>query len=361
MKLSYYFRIAKNTVEHEGLYSFCKWIYSFMIVRYRKNFTRDSCLFDNWKNIKNKFEGQRVFLIGNGPSINQTPLYLLKNEYTVCFNRFNLLLDRLNWIPTIYITVDERVAEDIANEINDLTKKIEYCFFPDIHPGNVDFRRFIINRENIYWLNLYGNGFYKELPRVGLNGTVANVGIQVLAYLGFKEIYLLGVDMNYTEHSSVVKQDKRNWISTQDDDPNHFDPRYFGKGRKYHKPRINDLVLPGYRNAKKFVNENGIKVYNATIGGYLEVFPRININSLFNFTDEQKFHLLFGLKYRYRQNEPLENIIPNTIVVDDENEINLDKNIIARTELGIKLINKLIFSHIPMGPIFDKLIFLTRK
>ena len=69
-------------------------------------------------------------------------------------------------------------------------------------------------------------------------------------YLGFKEIYLLGVDMNYLNQKSVTKEDKRDWIAKDDDDPNHFDPRYFGKGKKYHRPRIDDLVLPGYVNAK---------------------------------------------------------------------------------------------------------------
>ncbi len=34
-----------------------------------------------WGQLKDKYKGERVFVVGNGPSLNKTPLYLLKNEY----------------------------------------------------------------------------------------------------------------------------------------------------------------------------------------------------------------------------------------------------------------------------------------
>ena len=54
--------------------------------------------------------------------------------------------------------------------------------------------------------------------------------------------------MNYRIHKSakLINSKGIDIQSQNNDDPNHFDPRYFGKGKKYHQP-------------KKYVIENTIK------------------------------------------------------------------------------------------------------
>ena len=42
-----------------------------------------------------------------------------------------------------------------------------------------------------------------------------------------------------------------------------------------------DLQLAGYQKAKQYADAHGIKIYNATRGGKLEVFPRVDFDSLF--------------------------------------------------------------------------------
>ena len=37
--------------------------------------------------------GKRVFLIGNGPSLNKTNLDLIKNEYSIAMNRISLIYE----------------------------------------------------------------------------------------------------------------------------------------------------------------------------------------------------------------------------------------------------------------------------
>ena len=73
-----------------------------------------------WKQLQNKYLGQRVFLIGNGPSLNKTPLYLLRDEYTMCFNRFSLLVERINWSPTFFTTTDNLVLNDLVTELESI-------------------------------------------------------------------------------------------------------------------------------------------------------------------------------------------------------------------------------------------------
>ena len=48
----------------------------------------------------------RWFVLGNGPSLANTPLDLLIGENTVGINRINLIYDKTAWRPTIYCKTD---------------------------------------------------------------------------------------------------------------------------------------------------------------------------------------------------------------------------------------------------------------
>ena len=67
---------------------------------------------ERWAELEDKFLGERAFLIGNGPSLNKLPLHLLRDEYTLCFNRFYIMMERLAWRPDFYMTVDDLVLWD---------------------------------------------------------------------------------------------------------------------------------------------------------------------------------------------------------------------------------------------------------
>ena len=41
-------------------------------------------------------------------------------------------------------------------------------------------------------------------------------------------------------------------------------------------------LIKNYECANRFAQEHGVKIYNATRGGYLEVFERINFESVFD-------------------------------------------------------------------------------
>ena len=39
--------------------------------------------------------------------------------------------------------------------------------------------------------------------------------------------------------------------------------------------------IVAYEEAKRYGDEHGIQIFNATRGGMLEVFPRVNLDSIF--------------------------------------------------------------------------------
>ena len=104
------------------------------------------------------------------------------------------------------------------------------------------------------------------------------MNLQLAQYLGFEEVYLIGVDLSYTIPDDATV--KGSVITSNSDDPNHFDSTYFGSGKKWHLPETNRMQK-SFTNAYLEMKKNGTKLFNATIGGNLKNIPRVEYESLF--------------------------------------------------------------------------------
>ncbi len=333
----------------------------FSIVKAKRLFLpKDLNNIAKWRSIKNKYEGKRVFILGNGPSLNKTPLYLLKDEYKLCFNHFNLMFDRIGWFPDFYMVTDDMVIRDAAEQLNqNILPKVKYGFFPDLHPNNTDFKKYVNEKENVLWLKTDNPKFSKDLPNCGINNTVVNAGLQAMAYLGFKEIYLLGVDASYSFESHKVKNINTRDLISQEEDPNHFDPRYFGKGKRYHYQPMYEMVKK-FEVAKVFLENLGIKVVNAGVNGNLEVFDRKPLEKVLDYKEEEK-ERLFLQAIPNVSTDTFDDFVKDAVNITDIDKFTPDlEKVITTVDTGIKLIQKSIFSHIPFGPFRDKYIFIKR-
>lgn len=224
----------------------------------------------------------RVFIIGNGPSLNITDLSRLKDEVTICVNSFFLKMPELSWVPNLYVVEDHLVAEDRADEINKLdglTKifpaYLGYCLEED------DNTIYFNHRPRVSYPS--GFDFSTDAANITYTGcTVTFTCMQLAYYLGFKEIYLIGVDASYDIPKDInVNSDYGTGVlDMRSDDPNHFHSDYFGKGYRWHDPQV-DKMLEAYAEAKTVTEHLGTKIFNATIGGKLEVFERVDYQALF--------------------------------------------------------------------------------
>lgn len=239
--------------------------------------------------LRGKYDNQRCFIMGNGPSLNKMNLDLLKDDHVWGTNKCYLLFDRICWRPSFYTAVDTRVVPDIADNINRLSSNLdETTFFFPVRYGTYGI---IDSRKNIYWYRevpLDENNIPHGMFSLDASKTVASVrtvtiaAMQLAVYLGFNPIYLIGCDTNYSvpKTVNVDANDSDKLISTRDDDLNHFDPRYFGKDSKWHEPHV-DRMIRHYEYTKAICDAIDVKVYNATVGGKLEVFPRVQYKELF--------------------------------------------------------------------------------
>jgi len=72
------------------------------------------------KRLHDIHKGERCFIIGNGPSLQQTDLSLLKGEYTFGMNRFFLAFPELGFQTSYFLSMNDLVIEQSAADFQAL-------------------------------------------------------------------------------------------------------------------------------------------------------------------------------------------------------------------------------------------------
>jgi hypothetical protein len=226
------------------------------------------------KSFKNKHLNKRCFIIGNGPSLRTEDLEKLNNEITFAFNRIYYIFNKTTWRPTYYCSEDEKVILSSIKEINKL--ELENKFFPVNVPWdyNIHFKNSINYIFEIGDSNVEPEFSENIVKRIYWGNTVAYTAIQIAVYMGIKEIYLLGVDHNF----SKMINDKGETIN----DPSvkdYFCEDYNNAKDDLYTPNV-ELSTRAFTAAKRYADKNNIKIYNATRGGKLEVFERVDFDKI---------------------------------------------------------------------------------
>jgi len=235
-----------------------------------------------------QYAGERCFIMGNGPSLNQMDLDRFDGEHVWASNRAFLLFDRITWRPDFWVAVDRRVVPDNAAELVALQDELPDTKF--FYPDHFRTSRVLRSRPNTYWFregpfdesDIPWGVFSRDVTRhVSPVRTVTITAIQLAIHLGFDPIYLIGCDTTYSVPETVRVEDGNAefLLSTHDDDHNHFDSRYFGAGKRWHEPHP-DRMLRHYAHVAVAARELGVTIVNATVGGALEAFTRQDYREL---------------------------------------------------------------------------------
>jgi len=219
--------------------------------------------------LKDIHRGERCFLIGNGPSLRNTDMSKLKGEFTIGLNRIFLMFAEIGFQTTYLVSINDLVIEQSAADLQTLNMPRFFSWRA---------RKWLQPAENLHflWTTYTGPRFSTDLTvRLWEGATVTNVALQAAYYMGFQEVILIGVDHNF------VTQGKPNTtITSTGDDPNHFSGAYFGKGFRWQLPDL-ETSERGFRLAKEAYESAGRRVLDATVGGKLAIFPKVDYNDLF--------------------------------------------------------------------------------
>lgn len=228
---------------------------------------------------KDSHLGERCFIIGNGPSLKKMDLSRLKDEYTFGMNRIYLLFNELTFTTTYYLSVNDLVIEQCAEDILSLQMPkflswrsrgfIQAVLGESVLPTDPSL--------SFLYTTYTGRKFAHDARhRMWEGATVTYVALQLAFHMGFNQVILIGVDHNF-----ATKGKPNTTVVSQGDDPDHFDHKYFGKGFRWQLPdletseRAYALALENYINVDR-------EVLDATIGGKLTIFPKVDYSTLFD-------------------------------------------------------------------------------
>lgn len=221
---------------------------------------------------KNIHKGRRCFIVATGPSLRIDDLEKIRanGDISMSMNRIYNIFDRTSWRPDYYVIEDQKMIEDLAPTIAQLELKTK---FVSENP-----RSYWEQQEaesSIAYKMIMQNclsdriGFSLNPDRIMYNGySVTYICLQLAVYMGFSEIYLIGVDFNYS--SDIYAES------------NHFE----GYQGHYKDIRLNPIeperMKRAYRKARLVSEAKNIHILNATRGGKLEIFPRANLDEILN-------------------------------------------------------------------------------
>lgn len=222
------------------------------------------------KKFKQLHQGNRCFIIGNGPSLTMNDLTKLHDNGEICFgvNMIYKAFTKTEWRPQYYVADDLAVLERYGNDIKQLD--IPYYFITN---RGVDFWHEFNDVRFFKFNTIYCRGMRFPLFATDISlciyayRTVLYECLQIAIYMGFNEIYFLGADSEYKGYTS--------------DANNHFIDDYYNANDPQRMPFDQEATFRSYQVAADYAQKCGIKIYNATRGGKLEVFERVDFDSLF--------------------------------------------------------------------------------
>ena len=216
--------------------------------------------------LKNLVKGMPLLVIGNGPSLKQTPLDEFKHIPSIGMNKINLIFTHVDWRPSLIVCMNRHVMKQHQN----------FYAITDIPVFQSWQSRWFIKKKNRlkgkYFLNLNSVKFSNDISvGVGIGGTVTYTALQFAYYMGANPVILFGVD-----HFFSSKGHANQLVVGKLHDIDHFDKNYFGKGVKWNLPDLSESER-AYSYAKYAFEANGRIVYDATINGKLDIFNKIDV------------------------------------------------------------------------------------
>ncbi len=235
------------------------------------------------RELKGTHAGKRCFIIGNGPSLKEQNLLLLKDDIKIVVNHFHRFEQCSKIAPDYWLCADKLIWENREKFLRPLLDSIEEqeivtkLFLP-LFRG--------MEKENGLYLNMYyfklnasldiGEeiDFSREIPPYSQN--VVAVALMLAFYLGCNPIYLIGCDHTW-------------WNWQRDEYENKRTPHFYNVNYPPSSHFISfDLLFSltqvqklQYLKLKEYAETRGYQVFNATAGGYLDLFPRVSYETLF--------------------------------------------------------------------------------
>jgi len=189
----------------------------------------------NIRNFKNKHKGERIFIIGNGPSLRDTELNKLQNEYTIGMNKISLIYPSVQWRPSYFVYVRATPPNTERLESYNTTLNLGIPSFI-----SEDNREYFSTKRNINYIkrdmsvcpnkcyefdsaaDIVGECWSCDIEKVVYRpDSSIYVAAQLASYMGFDEMYFIGCD-GYQKNPPKVGYSFKEVIFSSGNDPREY-------------------------------------------------------------------------------------------------------------------------------------------
>lgn len=261
--------MRKKIYKIPALYSACQRIVDINNQIFYERFCRQTDNKARILRLKNRHAGESCFIVGNGPSLRTEDLERIKDRDCFASNLIFRIFKDTQWRPKYYFIQDQYAdTGDILNTLD-----LEYLFIGDYY-----WRKRGMTNPNAICIHSARN-FSKDSVAFSTDMTKALVShctitytmIQAAVYMGYKAIYLTGMD-----HSYALSYDSKGNIKEDASVVNHI---FEDKNPKEVIANIEGMNKT-YIRAREYARRHNIQIINATRGGKLEWFPRKSLEEI---------------------------------------------------------------------------------
>lgn len=249
--------------------------------KYRKNLE----LIGRAKLLKNKHKGERCFIMGSGPSLKEQNLKQLQGEYVISISNTFLHPDYSLFRPQYHVLVPV-----FSNNVWEAGKSQSLVWLPEMHEKIYDAtliahigdkeeieKNGFFKGRNILWNDYLQWNEDEELHDIDMAAipqiwTGSEVALCVAIFLGFENIYLIGIDHDWFNGVVVhFFDEKDNVLKDTTGFYSYVDSEYQMRRHAY--------IFRKYKALRALHK----KIYNANAnpGTYVDVFPKVEFDSLF--------------------------------------------------------------------------------
>lgn len=208
-----------------------------------------------------------MLIVGNGPSLRSTPLDQFVGTPSIGMNKIDLIFPTTRWRPLIIVCSNTMVVRQHIDKWRRQAVPL-YLAWKARWFVPADFRRhakfFHVSNAKV---------FSRDVSReVGFGHTVTYTALQFAHYMGADPVIIVGVDHSYASAGKPLQYKRMGQV-----DNNHFVSDYFSQGQLWGLPDLEGSEVD-YIRARKAFEDEGRRIFDATVGGHLRVFKRITID-----------------------------------------------------------------------------------
>ena len=216
-------------------------------------------------------------MLCNGPSLRSVDFRRINLDRFKVFglNKIYLGFQMLGFQPDYLVAINRKVLEQSMRVYSTLrvpkfiSDRLDVALMP---PDPLTF-------------HLRTSDLPEELPRFSKDAsayvhegwTVTHAALQLIYFMGFARVYIVGMDHRFSQHIPGRENDE---AMLEGADMDHFHESYFGGGQKWDLPDLRNSEI-SYQAARTAFEEDGRCIYDCTIGGACNVFERRSVEEIY--------------------------------------------------------------------------------